>query len=110
MADLEQASGPSLTLGHLYPDELNVYGDRGNIITLRQRCAWRSITLHIHPLHIGDTLHPAAYDMLFIGGGQDTEQVDVASDLRDVKGAALHAAVEGGMPLLAVCGGYQLLA
>jgi CobQ-like glutamine amidotransferase family enzyme len=102
--------GASLTLGHLYPDQLNIYGDRGNIITFTQRCAWRGITLRVVPLDHGDPLDPARYDMLFVGGGQDKEQVEVARDLRTVKGEGLRAAVEDGMPVLAVCGGYQLLA
>jgi hypothetical protein len=100
----------SLTLGHLYPDELNIYGDRGNIITLTQRCAWRGISLRVMPLGLGDVLAPDAYDLLFIGGGQDKEQGEVAQDLRSTKSSGLWAAVEDGMPVLAVCGGYQLLA
>jgi lipid II isoglutaminyl synthase (glutamine-hydrolysing) len=100
----------TLTLGHLYPDELNIYGDRGNIITLSQRCAWRGITLRVVPLGLGDVLAPDAYDLLFIGGGQDKEQDEVALDLRETKSSGLWAAVEDGMPVLAVCGGYQLLA
>jgi lipid II isoglutaminyl synthase (glutamine-hydrolysing) len=102
--------GPAIRLGHLYPDQLNMYGDRGNIITLRRRCEWRGIALHVTPLDCGEPLDPAAFDLLFIGGGQDKEQSEVARDLRKVKGAALHSAVADGMPLLAVCGGYQLLA
>ncbi|MEO7000556.1 MAG: glutamine amidotransferase [Ktedonobacterales bacterium] len=99
-----------LRLGHLYPEQLNVYGDRGNIITLRQRCAWRGIALRIIPLDMNDALDPGAYDLLFVGGGQDKEQDEVARDLREVKAEGLRAAVEDGMPMLAVCGGYQLLA
>ena len=110
MPDLNDGGGATLTLGHLYPDQLNVYGDRGNIITLTQRCRWRGIRLHIVALDLGDDLDPAAYDLLFIGGGQDKEQGEVARDLRDVKVAGLRAAVEDGMPVLAVCGGYQLFA
>ncbi|HEY7984238.1 MAG TPA: hypothetical protein VID73_08720 [Ktedonobacterales bacterium] len=99
-----------LTLGHLYPDQLNIYGDRGNIITLRQRCAWRGIALDVVPLELGVALEPEAYDLLFIGGGQDKEQTEVARDLRERKAEGLRAAVEADMPVLAVCGGYQLLA
>lgn len=99
-----------LALGHLYPEQLNIYGDRGNIITLRQRCAWRGITLRVVPLGLGDVLVPDAYDLLFIGGGQDKEQDEVARDLRDVKAGALREVVERAVPTLAVCGGYQLLA
>lgn len=101
---------PRLVLGHLYPDQLNVYGDRGNILTLLQRCRWRGITLDVRPLHLDAPLDPSGYDMLFIGGGQDKEQDEVARDLREVKANGLRAAVEQGMPVLAVCGGYQLLA
>jgi CobQ-like glutamine amidotransferase family enzyme len=100
----------TLTLGHLYPEQLNVYGDRGNIITLLQRCAWRGITLRVVPIGLGDTLAPTSVDLMFIGGGQDREQEEVARDLRERKAGALRAAVEDDMPILAVCGGYQLLA
>jgi CobQ-like glutamine amidotransferase family enzyme len=100
----------TLTLGHLYPEQLNVYGDRGNIITLQQRCAWRGIMLRVIPIELGDTLASTSVDLMFIGGGQDREQEEVARDLRERKAGALRAAVEDGMPILAVCGGYQLLA
>jgi lipid II isoglutaminyl synthase (glutamine-hydrolysing) len=99
-----------LTLGHLYPDQLNLYGDRGNILTLRQRCQRRGIELRVVGLGIGDALAPDEYDMLFVGGGQDKEQAPVAQDLHDSKGIGLWAAIEDDMPVLAVCGGYQLLA
>ncbi len=99
-----------LTLGHLYPDQLNLYGDRGNILTLRQRCQRRGIELRVVGLGIGDALAPDEYDMLFIGGGQDKEQAPVAQDLHDTKGIGIWAAIEDDMPVLAVCGGYQLLA
>jgi lipid II isoglutaminyl synthase (glutamine-hydrolysing) len=105
-----QAQRLSLTLGHLYPDQLNLYGDRGNILVLRQRCQQRGIALRVVGLGIGDALAPDEYDMLFIGGGQDKEQAPVAQDLYDLKGIGLWAAVEDDMPVLAVCGGFQLLA
>jgi CobQ-like glutamine amidotransferase family enzyme len=100
----------TLTLGHLYPDQLNLYGDRGNIITFRRRCEMRGIQLRVVGLGIGDALAPDEYDMLFIGGGQDKEQAPVAQDLYEIKGIGLWAAIEDNMPVLAVCGGYQLLA
>ena len=100
----------TLTLGHLYPAQLNLYGDRGNIITLQRRCQMRGIALRVVPLGIGDALAPDEYDLLFIGGGQDREQAPVAQDIFDMKGIGLWAAVEDDMPVLAVCGGYQLLA
>ena len=101
---------PIVRLGHLYPDQLNMYGDRGNIIVLHERCAWRGITLQVTPLDLGEPLDPDAYDMLFVGGGQDKEQDEVARDLREVKADGFLSAVEADMPVLAVCGGYQLLA
>lgn len=100
----------TLTLGHLYPDQLNLYGDRGNIVTLYRRCQQRGITLRVVGLGIGDALAPDEYDMLFIGGGQDREQAPVAQDLYEIKGIGLWACIEDDMPVLAVCGGYQLLA
>jgi hypothetical protein len=100
----------TLTLGHLYPDQLNLYGDRGNILTLRRRCEMRGIRLNVVGLGIGDALAPDEYDMLFIGGGQDKEQSPVAQDLYAIKGIGLWAAIEDDMPVLAVCGGFQLLA
>ncbi len=100
----------SLTLGHLYPDQLNLYGDRGNIMTLRRRCQQRGIELRVVGLGIGDALAPDEYDILFMGGGQDKEQAPVAQDLYEMKGIGLWAAIEDDMPVLAVCGGFQLLA
>src|SRR5262249_25688217 len=110
MADAPATEGLTLTLGHLYPEQLNIYGDRGNILTLQQRCRWRDITLRIVSLDLGDSLDPTTYDLLFIGGGQDKEQNEVARDLRERKAEALRTGVEAGLPVLAVCGGYQLLA
>src|SRR5258708_3982434 len=99
-----------MSLGHLYPDQLNLYGDRGNILVLRRSCQQSGIELRVVGLGIGDALAPDEYDMLFIGGGQDKEQAPVAQDLYDLKGIGLWAAVEDDMPVLAVCGGFQLLA
>jgi CobQ-like glutamine amidotransferase family enzyme len=99
-----------LTLGHLYPDQLNLYGDRGNILTFRRRCQLRGIELRVVSLGVGDALAPDEYDMLFIGGGQDKEQAPVSQDLHELKGIGLWAAIEDDMPVLAVCGGFQLLA
>lgn len=107
---MPHTSSFTLTLGHLYPDQLNLYGDRGNILTLRRRCEQRGITLHVVPLGVGDALAPDEFDMLFIGGGQDKEQAPVAQDLYEIKGIGMWAAIEDDMPVLAVCGGFQLLA
>ena len=107
---MQHSTTPQLILGHLYPDQLNLYGDRGNILVLRQRCQQRGIQLRVVELGIGDALAPDEYDMLFIGGGQDKEQAPVAQDLLEIKGIGLWASIEDDMPVLAVCGGYQLLA
>ena len=97
-----------IVVGHLYPDYLNIYADRGNIAVLAHRAAWRGHELEVRPLGLGDEVDPTVYDVLYVGGGQDREQALVASDIAS-KADGLRAAVEGGTPLLAVCGGYQLL-
>jgi len=99
----------ALRLAHLYPKLMNLYGDRGNILCLRRRCQQRGITLTVDELELGEALDPDAYDLIFIGGAQDREQRRVAADLLGTKAEALHRAVEQGVVLLAVCGGYQLL-
>jgi len=99
----------ALRLAHLYPKLMNLYGDRGNILSLRRRCQQRGIALAVDELELGEALDPAAYDLIFIGGAQDREQRRVAADLLGTKAEALHQAVEQGVVLLAVCGGYQLL-
>jgi hypothetical protein len=86
---------------------MNIYGDRGNILCLRRRCEARDIELAVDELDLGDALDPAAYDLVFIGGGQDREQRRIAEDLVG-KGEALRKAAEDGVAMLAVCGGYQL--
>jgi lipid II isoglutaminyl synthase (glutamine-hydrolysing) len=98
----------SVRVGHLYPDYLNIYADRGNIAVLTQRAAWRGLTLEVEELGVDDEVRPGAHDLLYVGGGQDREQALIAPDLA-AKGDALKAAVEGGAAVLAVCGGYQLL-
>jgi CobQ-like glutamine amidotransferase family enzyme len=94
-------------VGHLYPDYLNIYADRGNIAVLERRAAWRGIGLDYRSISLGDTI-PDGADLLYIGGGQDREQGLIATDLA-AKGARIAEAVAGGAALLAVCGGYQLL-
>src|SRR2546423_9388517 len=97
-----------LVVGHLYPDYLNIYADRGNIAVRARRAAWRGHELEVRVVTVGDGLRPDEHDLLYIGGGQDREQAVVADDLVD-KRHALRRAVDGGAALLAVCGGYQLL-
>jgi len=101
---------PRIRLAHLYPKLMNLYGDRGNIICLRRRCEARGIDLLIDELDLGDALDPHAYDLIFIGGGQDREQRRIVRDLIDLKGEAVREAVDDGVATLAVCGGYQLFA
>jgi hypothetical protein len=97
-----------IRVGHLYPDYLNIYADRGNIAVLTRRAALRGHELEIGPVGLGDELAAGAHDLLYIGGGQDREQTLIAPDLA-AKGDVVRDAVAGGAALLAVCGGYQLL-
>jgi lipid II isoglutaminyl synthase (glutamine-hydrolysing) len=98
-----------LRLVYLYPLRMNIYGDRGNVRTLQQRAAWRGMNLEVVPAEIGDTPDFAAADLVLVGGGEDHAQRAVADDLRALKGPGLRRAVEDGLPVLAICGGYQLL-
>jgi lipid II isoglutaminyl synthase (glutamine-hydrolysing) len=98
----------SIRVGHLYPEYLNIYADRGNIAVLARRAARRGYELEVEPVGLGEAVEPGAYDLLYVGGGQDREQSLVAPDLA-AKGQAIRDSVEGGAALLAVCGGYQLL-
>jgi lipid II isoglutaminyl synthase (glutamine-hydrolysing) len=98
----------TLAIGHLYPDYLNIYADRGNIAVFVQRAAWRGLRLEVAAIGVDDDLRPGAHDLLYVGGGQDREQGLIAPDLA-AKGEAITEAVAGGAALLAVCGGYQLL-
>ena len=97
-----------LTLGHLYGDLLNLYADRGNIITWQRRCAWRGIELEVRQIGIGERVHVGELDLLFMGGGQDGDQKLMADDFFTLKAADLRAALDDGLPMLVVCGGYQL--
>lgn len=97
-----------LVVGHLYPEYLNIYADRGNIAVLARRAALRGHSLEVTGVEPGDALEPWAYDLVYVGGGQDREQLLVAEDLAR-KAEPLQEAVDGGAAVLAVCGGYQLL-
>ena len=97
-----------VVVGHLYPDYLNIYADRGNMAVLERRAAWRGIGFDWRAIGIGDSLLVGEHDLLYVGGGQDREQALVAPDLA-ARGEALREAVEAGTAVLAVCGGYQLL-
>jgi lipid II isoglutaminyl synthase (glutamine-hydrolysing) len=93
----------------LYPDQMNIYADRGNIIFLRRRCEWRGIGFSYAGAGPGDPVDPTAHDLFYVGGGQDRDQRAVAADMVATKREALAAAADDGAVLLAVCGGYQLL-
>jgi len=93
----------------LYPDLMNIYADRGNLLVLEHRCAWRGIAFELSSSALGDSLDPDAHDLFYLGGGQDSDQRLCAEDLITTKRAALHAAADRGAVVLGVCGGYQLL-
>jgi CobQ-like glutamine amidotransferase family enzyme len=97
-----------IVVGHLFPDYLNIYADRGNMAVLARRAAWRGHELEIQALGAGEESRVGEHDLYYIGGGQDREQELIAPALV-AHGEALHAAVDAGAALLAVCGGYQLL-
>ena len=93
----------------LYPDLMNIYADRGNLIVLERRCAWRGIGFELSARGLGETLDADAHDIFYIGGGQDRDQRLCAVDLIETKRDGLHAAAARGALVLGVCGGYQLL-
>lgn len=102
------AAIPSLRLGHLYPGEMNIYADRGNIAVLERRLEWRGLRLEVTEIGIGDPVVPGAHDLFYLGGGQDRDQAVVAEDLARTKADALLRAVADGAAGLCVCGGFQL--
>lgn len=98
-----------LKICHLYPDILNLYGDRGNIICMEKRLQWRGIDVTTTGVSVGEPLKAADFDLFFIGGGQDFEQEVLLPDLASGKTREIKAAIEDGKPFLAICGGYQML-
>jgi CobQ-like glutamine amidotransferase family enzyme len=100
---------PALRVCALYPDLMNIYADRGNLLVLERRCRWRGIGFELLSSGLGSELDPDAADLFYIGGGQDRDQRLCALDLAESKRAGLHAAAARGALVLAVCGGYQLL-
>ncbi len=100
---------PELRVCALYPDLMNIYADRGNLILLERRCRWRGIGFSLTRSDLGEELDPACADLFYIGGGQDRDQRLCALDLAERKRAGLHSVAERGGVILAVCGGYQLL-
>lgn len=98
-----------LRIAFLYPELMNIYGDRGNILALSRRAQWRGIDVLVDKVSVGDRIDPDYYDFYFFGGGQDKQQIAVSQDLQGQKGDAIKEAVERGAAILSICGGYQLL-
>jgi lipid II isoglutaminyl synthase (glutamine-hydrolysing) len=101
--------GLELRLLALYPEQMNIYADRGNILFLARRCEWRGIDFEHASAGPDEEFDPAAHDLIYVGGGQDRDQRLVAADMRTTKRDALAEAAADGAVVLAVCGGYQLL-
>jgi lipid II isoglutaminyl synthase (glutamine-hydrolysing) len=98
-----------LSVCALYPDLMNIYADRGNLIMLERRCAWRGIRFTLASSALGEPLDGESHQLYYIGGGQDRDQRLCAEDLVEHKRTGLHRAAERGAVVLGVCGGYQLL-
>lgn len=96
-----------LVLVHLYPREMNIYGDTGNVLVLRRRLQWRDVPVRIEPVGVGDPI-PSDADIILGGGGQDAAQGDIGVDML-AKGDQLRALASDGITMLAICGSYQLL-
>jgi hypothetical protein len=99
----------ALRICALYPDLMNIYADRGNLLLLERRCGWRGIGFEVTAAGLGEAIDPEAHDLFYLGGGQDRDQLLCAQDLVETKREALHAAAAAGKVILGVCGGYQLL-
>lgn len=97
----------SLNIAHLYPDLLNIYGDRGNVITLVNRSKWRGIDVKVTEIKSGARVNNNEFDIYFIGGGQDGQQIAASKELSKNK-ERLLIAQESGAVMLGICGGYQL--
>ncbi|HXP37377.1 MAG TPA: glutamine amidotransferase [Solirubrobacteraceae bacterium] len=101
--------GRRLRVCALYPDLMNIYADRGNLLMLERRCAWRGIGFELASSSLGEPLDASAHDLFYLGGGQDRDQRLCARDLLETKRDALHEAAARGAIVLGICGGYQLL-
>ena len=97
-----------LSIGHLYPELLNLYGDRGNIACMKKRCEWRGIEAQVTEFSLSDPVDFSKLDIVLLGGGSDREQQIVCTRLQSIR-EDMKAYVEDGGSVIAVCGGYQLL-
>lgn len=98
-----------INICHLYPDLLNLYGDRGNITALSKRCTWRNIAVNVTDISINDSFDSEKYDIIFLGGGQDYEQEILANDILIEKATEIKNAIKHDKTFLCICGGYQML-
>lgn len=96
-----------LKLAHLYPRSMNTYGDLGNVISLKQRCFWRGISLKLIEIEVGEEFDFSEADIVFAGGGQDSNQLRIADDLQ-LKKNNISKAVDNNTIFLTICGTYQL--
>src|SRR3977135_3725162 len=106
---IPNVSEPTLRIAHLYADEMNIYGDRGNMLTLQKRAEWRGVAVQVAAIGRGPAPDPSNIDLLFWGGGEARVQDLVLKDAAEHKVDAIRRAIDGGAVVLAVCGGYQLL-
>lgn len=97
-----------INIAHLYPKLLNIYGDWGNVLTIKNRCEWRGIDVDIESIEINEPIDIKKYDFYFLGGGQDQQQIEVSKELQKHK-CSLQDARDENAVFLAICGGYQLL-
>jgi CobQ-like glutamine amidotransferase family enzyme len=100
---------PRINIGWLYPEYMNLYGDRGNVIVLEQRSRWHGLEPVVTKVGLGQSADFRQFDLLMFGGGQDREQGLIAEDFLKVKGNSLGEAIHDGLAVLAVCGGFQML-
>lgn len=96
-----------LKIAHLYPDLLNIYGDMGNVLTIKKRCLWRDIEVDVVKITSGMIINADDYDLFFAGGGQDNQQIIAANELMK-NGIEIMRAAQANKPMLVICGSYQL--
>lgn len=113
MVDVRKAgtgdSAVPVRIAHLFPGAMGLYGDQGNVLALRRRCEWRAIPVEVVEIQSGEDFAPEEWDIVFLGGGADRDQEAVAAELAGMRAGALAEAVDDGLAVLAVCGGYQFL-